>query len=257
MIGKSIPIVYQICTCSTHEPTFLLKLTDNLNTLREREAKYGGSAPLELVNQIADHEEAITLTGQALSGDLSESEWREALQPLLIAIQARPGDAASDVTLGDIEGGIQHSAIAGRDVNQITVNVINLLGRAVAHPSGESESLTQALKELVLQQVGAIDPRTAHRYPQNPTGYESPLRDALTELLEADRGLAARLDALLTQHEQTQQAGAGDHITLSGTGNITKGQGNISVTATGGGITIGSVGGDVRVDQPARKDEER
>jgi hypothetical protein len=83
------------------------------------------------------------------------------------------------------------------------------------------------------------------------------LRDALTELLEADRGLAARLDALLTQHEQAQQASHGDHITLSGTGNITRGQGNISVTATGGGITIGSVGGDVHLDQPAGKDEER
>jgi hypothetical protein len=235
---------------------FLLKLSDNLNTLRAREAKYGGNAPLELANQIADHHEAIALTGQALSGDLSESEWREALQPLLIAIQARPDEeTASSVSMGDIGGSIQHSAIAGRDVNQITVNVINLLGQAVS--SGEPEPLTQALKELVLKQVGAVDPRTARRYPQNPQGYESPLRDALAELLAMDRGLAARLDMLLTQHEQAMQAQPGDHITLSGTGNISKGQGNISVTGTGGGITIGSVGGDVHVNRPTGKDGER
>lgn len=231
----------------TDYKAFLIKLIQNLNTLHEREAKYGGNAPLELLNQIEDHQEAINLTEQALNGELTEVEWHEALQPLLIAIQARSGEAASSVSTGDIEGGIHHSTIAGRDVNQITINVINLLGQAAADSSGEPEPLTQALQELVLKQVSAIDPRTAQRYPQNPAGYTAPLRDALTELLEADRGLVARLDALLTQHEQAKQASHGDHITLSGTGSIGKGQGNISVTATGGGITIGSVGGDVHI----------
>lgn len=242
----------------TDYQTFLAKLQQNLNMLRQREAKYGGAAPLELLNQIADHQEALSLTEQALKGDLGETEWCDALQPLLIAIQARPGDeTASSVTFGDMGGSIQDSAIAGRDVNQITVNVINLLGQAAAEARGEPEPLTQALKDLVLKQVSAIDPRTAQRYPQNPQGYESPLRDALAELLELDRGLAARLDALLTQHEQAQPASAGDHMILSGVGNLSKGQANISVTATGGGIAIGSVGGDVHLGQPTGKDEER
>ena len=38
---------------------FLIKLTQNLNILRECEAKYSGNAPLELLNQIADHQEAM------------------------------------------------------------------------------------------------------------------------------------------------------------------------------------------------------
>lgn len=61
---------------------FLIKLQQNLNTLREREAKYGGNAPLELLNQIEDHQTAISLTEQALNGELDEAEWREKLAPL-------------------------------------------------------------------------------------------------------------------------------------------------------------------------------
>ncbi|MBE7553143.1 MAG: hypothetical protein HS126_18880 [Anaerolineales bacterium] len=65
---------------------FLTKLTQNLNTLREREAKYGGNAPLELLNQIDDHQKAMVLTEQALNGELGETEWEEALKPLLLAV---------------------------------------------------------------------------------------------------------------------------------------------------------------------------
>jgi hypothetical protein len=39
----------------TKYQAFLLKLQQNLNTLQEREAKYAGNAPLELLNQIAVH----------------------------------------------------------------------------------------------------------------------------------------------------------------------------------------------------------
>jgi hypothetical protein len=65
---------------------FLIKLTQNLNTLREREAKYGGNTPVELLNQIADHEQATVLIGQAIDGELTELEWREALKPLLVSL---------------------------------------------------------------------------------------------------------------------------------------------------------------------------
>lgn len=224
----------------TDDQTFLTKLQQNLNLLYEREAKYSGNAPRELLNQIADHQEAITLTEQALTGHLTESEWRNALYPLLIAIQTRSDDeTTSTVSIGDIGGSIQDSTIAGRDVNQITVNVINLLGQEAADSSSESEPFIRSLKDLILKQVATIDPRTAQRYPQNPTGYTDPLRDALTELLETDRGLAARLDALLEQYEQAQRSGSGSQITLSGTGNVLYGQGNIGVTNTGPGVAIG------------------
>lgn len=67
--------------------THLTKLRDNLNILREREAKYGGNAPLELLNQIDDHKQAIDLTRQAITGELSEADWRKALRPLLVNIR--------------------------------------------------------------------------------------------------------------------------------------------------------------------------
>ena len=70
----------------TEYQAFLLKLNRNLNTLRERESKYGGNAPLELLNQIEDHQQAIALTEQALRGELSEAEWREALAPLNLSL---------------------------------------------------------------------------------------------------------------------------------------------------------------------------
>ena len=57
---------------------FLLKLNKNLNILKEREAKYAGKPPLELLNQVEDHEKAIALTEQAIEGELDETEWREA-----------------------------------------------------------------------------------------------------------------------------------------------------------------------------------
>ena len=40
----------------------LTQLHRQLNILREREAKYGGSVPLDLLNQIQDHEVAIYLS---------------------------------------------------------------------------------------------------------------------------------------------------------------------------------------------------
>ena len=62
----------------------LLNLNKNLNILREREAKYSGNAPLELLNQISDHQQAIDLTRQAITGELDEAEWQESLKPLLL-----------------------------------------------------------------------------------------------------------------------------------------------------------------------------
>ncbi|GIK38807.1 MAG: hypothetical protein BroJett011_26400 [Chloroflexota bacterium] len=65
----------------------LVELTKNLNILQERQAKYGGNAPLELLHQIQDHYDAISLLEQALAGQLSEAELEEALKPLLLALR--------------------------------------------------------------------------------------------------------------------------------------------------------------------------
>ena len=64
----------------------LTRLKVNLQVLREREAKYGINAPVELLNQIEDHKQAITLTEQVQSGDLTEADWQEAMRPLLVNI---------------------------------------------------------------------------------------------------------------------------------------------------------------------------
>jgi DNA polymerase III delta prime subunit len=69
---------------------FHKRLNENLNILQQREAKYGGNAPLELLNQIDDYKEAIILTEQVKRGELTESEWREALKPLLVFHEAPP-----------------------------------------------------------------------------------------------------------------------------------------------------------------------
>ena len=90
----------------------LLKLNQNLNILQEREAKYASNAPLDLLNQIDDHRQAIDLTRQAITGELDEAEWQESLKPLLLAchngqvvnIEAETyiaGDVSGDVFSGD------------------------------------------------------------------------------------------------------------------------------------------------------------
>ena len=58
---------------------FILKLHQDMNTLKEREAKYANAAPLYLLNQIGDYETAIALTEQArnqkLSSDILAAEF--------------------------------------------------------------------------------------------------------------------------------------------------------------------------------------
>jgi tetratricopeptide (TPR) repeat protein len=66
---------------------FLQKTQHNLNILLERKAKYAGNAPLNLLNQIEDHHQAIALTQAAMTGEMSKAEWREAKQPLLVSLE--------------------------------------------------------------------------------------------------------------------------------------------------------------------------
>jgi hypothetical protein len=100
----------------------LARLKQNLNILQEREAKHGSQPPLELLNQIEDHRQAIALTKRAIVGEISESDWREALRPLLVAIDGRSSEAAT-INIGDIansvlnvEGSVMANIQASGDV---------------------------------------------------------------------------------------------------------------------------------------------
>lgn len=125
----------------------LTRLNENLNILHEREAKYGGNAPLDLLNQITDHQAAITLTEQAITGELTEVEWREAIRPLLVAMNTRDGEAnVSNLTIGDIHGSIIGSEIAGRDIS-IGQKIVNIF-------TGGSEAQRDLRnRQIMLQRV--------------------------------------------------------------------------------------------------------
>jgi formylglycine-generating enzyme required for sulfatase activity len=64
----------------------LTKLHHHLNILQEREAKHAGHAPLDLLNWIDDHKEAITLTEQAIAGEIDDEAWRAALKSLRVSL---------------------------------------------------------------------------------------------------------------------------------------------------------------------------
>ncbi len=90
------------------------KLNKNLNILLERRAKFGGSPPLELINQIEDHCQAIDLTRQAITGELSQAEWRAALKPLLLAFQE--GQVVTVETGTYLAGEVRGDVIEGNKI---------------------------------------------------------------------------------------------------------------------------------------------
>jgi hypothetical protein len=235
----------------TASKALLLKLNENLNILREREARYGADAPLPLLNQIADHQAAIALTEQLSRREISETEWQDGLKPLLIAIEIR-SDEASRVLLGDIieamelREQIRAAAIAGNEA-QLVERVMTLVERYVPDRGRQlppaQQSVAKNVAELVLGQVGRVEPRTAGKYPENPAGYDAPLRDALADLMAEDSGLSAGLAVLLRQFESATKSGgtAGYEATVTGSGAIAQGPG--AVAAGQGGL---AVGGDVQ-----------
>ena len=64
----------------------LASLYRNLNTLRAREARFSGNAPLDLLNQIKDHETAIELIEARLAGEISDEALEAGLQPLALSL---------------------------------------------------------------------------------------------------------------------------------------------------------------------------
>ncbi len=78
----------------------LQRTRENLHVLREREAKYGIRVPLDLLNQISDHEDAIELIMEALSTELTEpslNNLKKGLRPLLLA------NNVEDIDVDDVE----------------------------------------------------------------------------------------------------------------------------------------------------------
>lgn len=223
----------------TDYQAFLTKLHQNLNTLREREAKYADNAPLELLNQIGDHKEAIALTEQALTGDLGEAEWQERLQPLLISVA--PFQAAQNIVV-----------ILG----QYTLDRGNELSQQVGPQANEivAELLTTTLDHLRQSSKGSL---IADAFEQDPVTYQKPVEKELAQAIVADSELAAQFKTLLAQYGQAVQehraaTGSSYEATMRGTGSVAQGPGATAVTATDGGIAVGSVGGDVHLGQPAQ-----
>ncbi|NJN99884.1 MAG: hypothetical protein HC875_40160 [Anaerolineales bacterium] len=130
----------------------LATLHKNLNTLREREAKYGGNAPLELVNQLDDHLTAIDLVNDALAGRLSPDELTEALAPLNLAL-------GSGINVGDIEGSF---VAIGTGAKLIVNQALSAVEEAKKQRDQEQALLAEAVVNLAtrLQQVVAQKPKT-------------------------------------------------------------------------------------------------
>lgn len=125
----------------------LIQLHKNLNILREREAKYAGQVPLDLLNQIEDHQQAIALTEQATRGEISKDEWQEVLAPLLIEINIRGRKAnVSNITIGDVQGNIIATEIAGRDIS-IGQKIVNIF------TGGSNQQRDLRNREIMLQRV--------------------------------------------------------------------------------------------------------
>jgi pentapeptide repeat protein len=184
---------------------FLLKLNKNLNTLREREAKHAGNTPLELLNQIDDHEKAIALTQQRIDGQINEAEWQEALEPLLVAMNTRSGEAAVNrVTISDVVGGIHNSIIAGGNVN-ITIHQSNQLVSELSPrervlrwvKGGRQESLADI--DLSSENLGGVDLEGADLSEANLKGANMEGADLKGAILcEADLSRANLREAKLS-----------------------------------------------------------
>ncbi|MBN1220218.1 MAG: hypothetical protein JXM69_14920 [Anaerolineae bacterium] len=132
----------------------LVTLNNNLNLLREREARYGGNAPLELVNQIDDHLTAIQLVQQTIDGQLTVEELDDKLLTLNLALTR-----GSQISVGDVEG----SYVAIGDGARLIVNkALSAAEEAKAQQDLEQVLLAQAVVNLGtrLQQVVARKPKT-------------------------------------------------------------------------------------------------
>lgn len=150
----------------TDPKTVLLQLNKNLNTLREREAKYAGNAPVELLNQIDDHKKAIDLTRQVITCELTEQEWWEALKPLLLAFSnGQVVNIEAEVYVGGNVGG---DIVYGNKVTTYIYKSQTLLSPTELTIQGKNYLKSGAYQEVIniFKQVLGQNPKcvNAHYY---------------------------------------------------------------------------------------------
>lgn len=118
------------------------------------------------------------------------------------------------------------------------------LGKAIGPQALDT---AQEMFAMVLARVRTVDPRTADKFPDNPEGYQAPMKDVLQETLAADPDFAAALKARLEAYERAVQTGQHNAAHLEGDGAIL-GAGALQV---GGDVSGDAVAGnkrDIRVD---------
>ena len=131
----------------------LVKLNRDFHILQQQEAKYAGRAPLELLNQIDDHKQAIALTEQSIAGELAEAEWDKAVRPLLVDINSRH---ASVIVEHDLVFQIPHSTGAGDFQAQHLSDQLAALQRALPGLDPAGQATTRALIEMLEQSIAAL-----------------------------------------------------------------------------------------------------
>jgi hypothetical protein len=205
---------------------FLIRLNKNLNILQERQAKYGSNVPLDLLNQIEDHQAAITLTEQAIAGEISEVEWLAALQPLLIGHSDWLGiNLAVHLVLSQyaVDQGAELAKVAG---------------------PGATENAGQVVKASLdhLRQTAKGD-WLASEFEQDPETYQKPIEKELVAALKTNADLVAQLKTLLEQYHRALQA----HLQQTGGGvHVQSGQATVIQQGKQGQTIIdSSIGGDV------------
>lgn len=84
----------------------LTLLQRELNILSQREARYGGAAPLDLLNQIQDYVVAVQAVRACLQGELPFTDLQETLAPLLLSVKVRQRVYADAFVLHPGEHGV-------------------------------------------------------------------------------------------------------------------------------------------------------
>ncbi len=220
---------------------FLIKLNKNLNILKERKAKRAGNAPLELLNQIDDHQTAIDLTEQAITGELSQTEWQESLRPLLVSVD--PRRAAQNIIIILEQYAPDKGAALGQTVGPQALDTAG-------------EIFVAALNYL--RQKDAASQVVANEFEKSPAVYEKPVEQKLAESLRTDPDFAARLKTMLARYGQA----AKEHAVATGSAyqtmitNSTAAIGADAAAASKGSAAVsGNVEGGIHISHSDKDDQ--
>jgi len=136
----------------------LATLHKNLNILREREARYAGNAPLDLLNQIEDHQRAIALVQAAIQGEITPDELEAELLPLNLAMTPGPR-----VNLQDVK---ESFLAIGNGAKLIVNQALSAAEEAHKQKDYERAILAEAVKNVAmrLQQTATLHPAEESRH---------------------------------------------------------------------------------------------